>query len=232
MTHTMQSWFSIAKPLTQLEAHIYFVLSDSFYYKPDRRPKQAENRLEHPLTLPRICRKEEYRVRTAEVLGHEEELAAYYMQIVKIMQRHPRKFRDVSQYFWLGLELLNDVENIRISFPWYDTLADMDRFLLALPSLNEQEYFSDEEQSWEINVFAHHDLFYIREGNPDDAEATVIISIPKNTLLSQIAPLRAQANQVISRLSEVLGADVWTQTVWAHNPFPSRETELESDRPC
>ena len=126
----MQSWLSETRTVPSLRAEVCFQLQETFYYGPDRFSDISDReRLADKLTPPKIQLAVPSLVRTSEALGHERELAAYYEQIVRMARRHKRPFNSIRQYFWLRLWLWNTEHEAHISFPWYDSFSEIDRYL-------------------------------------------------------------------------------------------------------
>jgi hypothetical protein len=198
----VESWFADAKPITALEPEIAFVLSEALQAVAFQRPE--------PLVLPSFPRAERLQVRSAELPGHEAELAVYYGQIVDLARRHGLKLDQVRQYFWLDLRFDNEAAGVRLSFPWYDTFAAMDHVLQALAGTDEGLIYTDMDQGWEFDVWARNDTLYIREGDPDSDDPAIAITLPRAGLRDRIVALRARTQTLIEALAKELGADVWT----------------------
>ena len=198
----MESWFADAKPVNALEPEIAFHLSEELQAVAYHRPE--------PLVLPSFPRAERLQVRSAELIGHEAELAAYYRQIVAIARRHGLKLSQVRQYFWLDLRFDNEDAGVRLSFPWYDTFAAMDPVLQALAGTDEGLIYDDQDQGWEVKVWARNGTLYIRESDPDSDDSGIAVTLPREGLRDRIVALRARTQQLITALAKELGADVWT----------------------
>jgi hypothetical protein len=226
----MESWFSDTKPITSLETEVCFLLQEEFYYGPDTHSDIESLRFIEPLTLPDIPRKEPSMLRTQELIGHEEQLATYYKQIVQIGRRSQKPFSAISHYFWLRFWIWNSADQIYIPFPWYDTFSEIDRLLTSISDTQSGEVYYDRDQSWELEIQAHDDILYFRLRDPDDDEDHVLVSVARPALLSQIEPLRENTVQIINRLAAFLGADVWTQRVAAPS-FYVQTPSLGKKRP-
>ena len=150
----MESWFADAKRITSLDAEICFLLQDDFYYGPDSYPEVAERKEVEPLPSPQIERHVPSMVRSAEAVGHEEELAKYYREVIRVARKHRKSFNDIRQYFWMRFWLWNTDEEIHISFPWYDTYSEIDRFLTSVSGNSDGQLFWDADQGWELDVHA------------------------------------------------------------------------------
>ncbi len=200
----MESWFADAKPIDSLEPEIAFQLRDEIQTAGYRPPE--------PLALPSFARADRLRVRSAEAVGHEAELAAYYARVVALARQHGLSFDQVRQYFWIDLRLDNASADVHLSFPWYDTFSAIDHVLRALEGPDEGLVYDDEDQGWAIEIRARNGKFYIREHDPDgDDEPGLAVTLPREGLRARIAPLRARTQKLIASLAQELGADVWTR---------------------
>lgn len=209
----MEPWFSEAKAIPFLEAEVGFLIRPSFYYGPDGVPDIREGRLVEALSPPDIPLVAPSMVRSSEAAGKEKELAAYYEQVIRCGWKHQKQFSQYHQYFWIRFWLWNSQEDVHISFPWYDTMGEVESFLEELATTEAGEVFWDRDQSWELNVYAHEGDLYIREHDPDAEETYCIVRVPRSDLLARVEEVRARSKQVIRNLTEILGADVWTSRV-------------------
>jgi hypothetical protein len=195
--------------LSTMEVEICFLLQDSLNSE--------------PLTPPDIARNTASMVRSAEAVGHEAELAAYYAQALQLARKQGLGFDQIRHHFWLRLWLWNSEANVHISFPWYDTLSEMDPVLTALSTLAPGQTFHDIDQGWEIELSARDTLIHIRHGNPDDEDGTpqTEVSVPRAALSDQIASLRARTLGLIAHLSGALGCDVWSAPLKPQSAVPA-----------
>jgi hypothetical protein len=219
----MQPWFTEAIIVPAIEMDVCFQVSETFYYGPDKysHPSDPE-RLVEKLTPPNISLLSPAMVRTTEALGYEPELAAYYRQIVRMAKRYNRPFNSVRHYFWLRLWLWNTQLDARISFPWYDSFAEIDSFLVALIDSKPNDssaFFHDADQGWELEAHATDSHVYLLQRDPDAGETVATLCTPKAQLVTQARELRQRANGIVLALSSALGADVWTDYVHAEPPF-------------
>ncbi len=166
-----------------------------------------------PLALPDIPRQVPRTLRTCEAAGHERQLAGYYERVVRLAEQHQMPFDRIRHYFWLRLWLWNGADKVRVSFPWYDTFAEIDGFLSWLCTAQPGEVYEDVEQGWELEVHVEEDKLLVLEGDPDAEEAGVLVSVPRAPLVVAVELLRERSVEIIDRLSRLLGADVWTAHV-------------------
>lgn len=218
----MEPWFSDAKSVAPLKAEICFLIRPDFYFGPDRPSDPADlQRLVVPLSLPEIPRVTPSMVRTSEAVGHEADLASYFEQIVRLAREHRRPFNSIRHHFWLRFWLWNEEHEIYISFPWYDSLSEIDRFLTSVKNVSGGLVDHDLEQGWEMEVHSHNDALFFREGDPDAGETFFVVSTPRGKLVEELAALRERAVRLIEHLSGALGADVWTEYVRGEPTFKS-----------
>ena len=214
------TWFATARPVDRLEAEICFLIQPRFYFGPDRPAVPADlQRLTVSLSPPDVPRAVPSKVRTSEAVGHEAQLLAYYEQIVRLAREHRLPFNAIRHCFWLRFWLWNEAQDIRVSFPWYDSFSEIDRFMTAVSDGRSGLLDHDLDQGWEMEVHGDGDRLFIREGDPDGDEAHLAISVPRDALVQVLTALRARAVQVIGRLSDGLGADVWTSYVKGEPAF-------------
>jgi len=223
MGEKMESWFSTATRIPSLRAEICFLLKESLYYGPDRVTDIADfERLSEPLTLPEIPRVVTQLVRTTEAIGNEQELAAYYAQVIGAAQRHGLAFNSIRHHFWLRLWLWNEERGVRVEFPWYDSFQEIDCYLAALVDTESGLVDSDMDQGWQSDTSVQDDALFLRQCDPDSDETHVCISVPRDELVQQVRALRERTRQIISQLTGVIGVDVWTRYVVDEPEFRMR----------
>jgi hypothetical protein len=210
----MEPWFADATAVASLKAEICFLLRPDFYFGPDRPSDPADlQRLVVPLSLPNIPRVTASMVRTSEAVGHEAELVSYFEQIVRRAREYRRPFNSIRHYFWLRFWLWSEEQEIYMSFPWYDSFSEIDRFSESLSKVSIGLVDHDLEQGWEMEVHSHNDTLFLREGDPDAGETHLVVSTPRGKLVAELLELRERTVGLITHLSKALGADVWTAYV-------------------
>ncbi len=216
----MQPEFVEAKKIPSLESEVCFTIQESFYYGPDHFSDISDyEKLVEKLIPPNIQVVIPSMVRTSEALGHEQELAAYYQQVICMARFHKCQFNSIRQYFWMRLWLWNSDHDVHISFPWYDSFAEIDQFLSALIEVGSGSVFHDTDQGWEVQAHAIDDNVYLLQCDPDSEETLVAICVPRDELVAQVTVLRERAKFLVSKLSSILGADVWTSYVETEPDF-------------
>jgi hypothetical protein len=225
----MESWFTEAKRISSLDAEVCFLLHEDFYFGPDSFPQVTERKEVELLPSPAIQRHVPSMVRTSEAIGHENELADYYHAVLRVAASHQKTFNEIRQYFWLRFSLWNTEQQIHISFPWYDTYSEIDRFLTGVSGNSDGQVFWDADQGWELEFHASDGELFGRLRNPDDDETHAIVRLPTAALLSRIQPLRTRTESIIQTLSSAIGRDLWTNHVeWPE--FCSPTISVPTDR--
>lgn len=219
----MEQWFTEAKKVSKLDAELCFLLKSDFYFGPDRHIEINDKaRFTESLMLPDIPRAAPSMLRTAEAIGHEADLSAYYKQVVKSAIKHEMSFNSIRHHFWLRLWFWNSEEEIHVSFPWYDSYSEISRFLDALVSTESGLVDHDIEQGWEMEVYTYENQVFIRERDPDYDETHLCICVPRLELIQQAKEIMERSSKIIAALSASLGEDVWTKYVRTEPAFMSK----------
>lgn len=214
----MEAWFSEAKVLSALDAEICFPLSETFYYGPDRTSSDEDFKTYSlPLALPKIERTVASMVRSGEASGHEKQLAAYYGEVIRLAREYKRSFNSIRHYFWVRFWLWNTAESVDISFPWYDSLSEINRVIDAIVSVEDGDIDHDLEQGWQMDIQAHDGLVYFRQRDPDYDETHVVAAVPRSELLPKLIAVKERTGRIVASLTEALGEDVWSSYV-RHEP--------------
>lgn len=207
----MKDWFESATLIEEATVEVGFLLFPDFYYGLDRLPDIAERKEIEPLSIPAFPRSAEHLVTTSEAEPYVDELARYYTDVIRLSRKYGKPFNQVSQYFWLRLAISNPDKSFNVSFPWYDTLSEMEALLAALsdpPTSGDIHW--DRDQGWELEIDAYHDMLYIREWDPDYEEVRAIGKLPLLALASSSQATLTRARKIIASLSEALTEDAWT----------------------
>ena len=130
-------------------------------------------------------------------------MAAYYEQIVRMARHHKCPFNSIRAYFWLRLWLWNSEHEVHISFPWYDSFSEIDRYLATLIKTDSGLVDHDVEQGWEFQTYAYDSSLYFLERDPDSDETQLAISVPRDALLHQVQDIRYRTRIIIAWLSSV-----------------------------
>jgi len=207
----MKDWFDSAILVENAFVEVGFVLFSDFYYGPDRHTDIAEKKLIEPLYVPNIPRSAEKLATTNEVQGQINELIKYYSDVVRLSKKHQKSFEQVRQYFWLRLFIKNSDGSFYVSFPWYDTLSEMESLLknLASPPASGEVHW-DRDQCWELEMDAHNEMLFVREWDPDYEEVHVTAKLPLLSLAESSSAALERARAIIATLSSALSVDAWT----------------------
>jgi hypothetical protein len=215
----MKPWISEAKPVSLLNAELCFLLKEDFYFGPDRHAGVDTSAFTQRLSLPSFPRSAPSMVLMSELDGREDELSAYYQQVVELAIHHGLNFNSIRHHFWVRLWMWNSEEDVDVSFPWYDSYSEVARFLNALLAVESGEVDYDIEQGWEMEVEAYAGHVYIRQRNPDDDETYMCIRVPRDELVLQVQQVMARSINTIMLLTEAMGEDVWTSYVRSEPVF-------------
>jgi hypothetical protein len=91
-----------------------------------------------------------------------------------------------------------------MSLAWYEGWQDTLEFLHALASGEEGEVYSNIEQAWALAVVRTPHGFAFREYDHDGSQYDTRVLIERDALLAQVAPLRRQTAELLSRLQHCL----------------------------
>ena len=207
-------WMNESKSIDKLDVWIGFLLKDSFYIgDPNDHAQLGDPAFRQPLALPDFLPPSEREASSASVAGHELALAEYYKRLVEQAAQCNKEFDEISYCFWMRMELRNEEEDVSVSFPWYDTLSEIRGFIEWLEDAPDSETFCDVEQGWQLDGYLREGHVYLLETNPDakdDKTQRINVVTPRAALLDAAKQAEGQTTQIVARLTEELGADVWT----------------------
>lgn len=110
-----------------------------------------------------------------------------------------------SSDFWLRLTLV-DGDDAVIGFPWYDTFAEIDHFLVhVLQGVNSGDGWFDEDQGWELHTWFTASSLHLRE-----AVTGFNVVTEREPFTLRAAALRKEVPEAIALLAGRLGSDPWT----------------------
>lgn len=202
-------WTAASVPLETMEIEIVFLLEPTFYTgDPNDHTQFDDPQYRVALPAPALPRTVESMARTAEAVGHEAALIAYYAEIVRLAREIRSDFNAVSHYFWLRLWLWHSEREESISFPWYDTLSEMRPFFRWLEAEDEHTFF-DADQGWELVGAKHDGRVHLRMTDGDDEEYANI-SVPRAALALAARQVEQRADAVIASLTKAIGFDAWS----------------------
>lgn len=204
-------WIKNSKEIDSLELEVCFQLQDTFYIgDPNSHEQLQDEKYHEPLELPAFERVVPTMARTSEAIGNTEALAAYYKSIIEKAAVLKKPFNEIRQDFWLRLWLWNTEQDVHISFPWYDSLSEMQQFFSWLKN-NPEDPYVDMDQGWQIEAILEGDHIHIRQIDPDFNEEYSNVSVPFAKFLQAANKVEARAQEIIASLAKELGVDVWTK---------------------
>ena len=225
----MKDWFDSTIGIENATVEVGFVLFPDFYYGPDRHQALVERKEVERLKLPTFPRASERLVTTSEAEEHVEQLIQYYSDVIRLSRKYSKSFNQIRQYFWLRLSIANGSGSFCVSFPWYDTLSEMESVLRCLASPPaEGEIFWDRDQGWELELDAFNGMLYVREWDPDCEEVYVSARLPLLSLSSSSKEALERAQKIIAKLSEALTEDAWT----SHKVHPTFSKLVLAEPTC
>lgn len=208
--HDIADWTAASVSLETMEIEVVFLLEPTFYTgDPNDSAQLQDPRYQVALPIPSFPRVVESMARTAEVVGHEHELLAYYAEIVRRQRESRGDFNAISHYFWLRLWLWHPQREASISFPWYDTLSEMRTFFRWL-DVEDQRTFRDIDQGWELFGAKRDGRIHLRMTDGDDEEYANI-SVPRIALSHAAQQVEDRAAAIVAYLSREIGFDAWTE---------------------
>jgi hypothetical protein len=164
-----------------------------------------------PIPQPAILRVVDSQLTTKEVLGHEKKLAAYYQKVILLAKENELPVSAMQHHFWLRLWIWNSETETYLSFPWYDTLSEIDPILEALQSDREGTIFRDADQGWSMEVVADDQFFYFREiGGRIEGDGMVLVKTEKEDLRTKAKALQRRIREQIESLTALVGEDLWS----------------------
>lgn len=148
--------------------------------------------------------------RTSEAIENTNALVSYYKNIIEKSEALSKPFNEIRQYFWLRLWFWNTGEDVHISFPWYDSLSEMQQFFTWLKN-NPEEPYIDMDQGWQIEAIRYGENLHVRQIDPDDDEEYANVSVPFEVFRGKAKEVEKRAQSIIADLSKELGVDVWSK---------------------
>lgn len=221
-------WLEKSKFIDSLDLEVCFQIQDKFYIGcPNSHEQLQDDKFYEDLDLPSFERVVPTLIRTSEANGHIDELVSYYRKIIVKSIARDQSFNEIRSYFWLRLWLWNTAEDVHISFPWYDSLSEMQNFFSWLQGNSEQPYI-DIDQGWQVDAARVGENVHIRQIDPDCDEEYANVSVPYAKIIQKVSEVESRAQHIISNLSKELGVDVWSQYIKDVN-FGTKEWILHEE---
>lgn len=126
----------------------------------------------------------------------------------------------------------NTEYEVHISFPWYDTYSEIERFFQCVKCGEQGQIFFDSDQCWELEIYARSGEFFARQRDPDNEDSNAImVRFASQPLLNQIQEVCVRTASIIERLSTAIGRDVWTKPdEWPNFDSP-KDVSVPTKRP-
>jgi hypothetical protein len=208
-------WTSLIKHTTELDAEIVYLLNQHpITGSPQPINKKGKRFVlpSVPITQPVITRVVDTQITTAELVGHEKSLGEYYQQILALAQEHKLPMPTIRHCFWLRLWIWNSEAEAYLSFPWYDTLSEIDPVLQALQSDREGTIFRDADQGWQVEIAADDDFFYFHQfWDTMEGNGTVLLKTEREDLQAKAKALQERIHQQVELLTALVGSDLWSR---------------------
>ncbi len=199
--HPGTDWQEGSTALVDAGIEIYFQLQDGSNFH-DVHTAQFK--------FPVIARKYKDEVSTAEVIGHEQELADYYKQITATARLHKIEFTEISHLFWIRLRIHDAAGKEQLGFPYYDSLDEVIKFQEWVEQKNEENIFLDQDQGWALEARHKEGSVYLMQYDPDEDRYSVNNFMPHELLNSELILSVERARSIIKTLAESIGSDAWS----------------------
>ena len=205
------TWIQESKKVENLEVEVCFLLAENYFVgDPNNVDHFDDEKYRETLELPSFPRVVESMARTREIIDNVDALSSYYKSIIERSVSLKKSFNDIRQYFWLRLWFWNSEEGVLVSFPWYDSLSEMQQFFSWLKG-DAEKTFCDMDQGWEVNAVHSDEYVYIRQTDPDSDEVVSNVAVPLVGFAEEAAEVESRAIKIIADLSNEIGVDVWTK---------------------
>jgi hypothetical protein len=214
-------WTKLIKQTTVLDTEIVYLLNQQFQTGPPQALDKKGKQFVHPsvhIPLPAIPRIVDTQITTAELVGHEKTLAEYYQKVIALAKEYELSTSAIRHYFWLRLWIWNSEAEAYLSFPWYDTLAEINPVLQALRSDREGTLFSDADQGWHVEIAADDRFFYFRQFRDTmEGDGTVLLKTEREDLQATAKALQERIHRQLKMLAANVG------NAFPHNSSPLPE---------
>lgn len=200
-------WILSSRPADDLAPHFRFLLQECVYRgDPNDSSKFNDPAYNHRVALPEFPREQALRPSSTEIIGHEEELVAYYARVGAVAPPYAG-----SPNYRLQLSLESSAIAAQIGFPWWDRVRDAVEFIRWLREGASGTGFVDIDQGWLIHAFRVDDRFYFLECDPDDGDRTRLgFSVDREAFIDRLAKVESSTRMVIDFLKQRIGADHWS----------------------
>src|SRR5215471_14033625 len=186
-----RSWIDKSVIAENADAEITFSLQRAFH----PNPNALDERNAIALPAPAIPSADPYNLSSKEVLNNERPLAEHYKAVLQLACHHAKPYVAFNLHMWLRLHFRWNEG--AISFPWYDTLEEMERLFGFLNDAVDGQTWSGVEQGWDMIAVRVGSRFHFREGNSDQGVEHANIALPREDLVASISRLRERMRIII-----------------------------------
>jgi len=215
----MDEWIKDCEDLDFINVDVCFCINEDFYYGPLDVESIAERKETSP--LPSVTNKAAatFNYRSLKAEDFPEKLLDYYREVLRLAKNYGKKDLEITHYFWLKLYFWRPDLGIAMEFPWYDKLEQMLPVLEKIAGDEDGLIYHDEDQDWDIDIYAKDGFIYIREGNFLDGEINILHKIPRGPLAIDCRSAMARATALVAWLSDELDKDYWTKSAYPEDIF-------------
>lgn len=198
------SWMEMAAKADPLHIEISFLLRDSFPTDTSaRHPKDWPTSV---LDLPLFARREQLAARSQEVVGHVDELAAYYRAAQMKMNAAGAS---TETLFWLRLTIDGPKPGMNIGFAWWDKLSEMRSLFDWIEQAQDGQTFDDLEQGWRVQASRRGERLYFRHSVLEDDEEIGKLWAPASACVAAEQACWTRTETIVQQLARELGHDHW-----------------------
>ena len=201
-------WMSEATRAELRLLDIGFVVSDSYYYGPDKDFTQEQwAELREPIPDPGIDKVHGY-ISFSSVEDDVGPVVEYYENVGRLAGKHRKPLGPRSPYTWIR-PFISFGEKSCITCPWYDTKEEAESFLSSFALQAEGEIVGDTDQGWELVACVKGGIAYFHEWDPDYEQGHVSICCDYPPVYEAAKCAQIRLNKVIAQLHEKLGVNYW-----------------------
>ncbi len=203
-------WLDKTETKQSVSLDVGFIIVPTFYIGNENSNVQLQDpNFRVRLYTPKINLLGDYAL-TKEVEKNLPEIKLYYRDVLKHIEDYKKAVAINRSYFWLR-PLIFKIDDFAITFPWYDTVLESERFLTSVSNAIDEELFWDADQGWEIRVFGKDNKLYFWVRNPDDDEDYYLLNFDRQDFVAQATESQRRMKSIIDELTQEFGEDFWTK---------------------
>jgi len=151
------------------------------------------------------------------IQGHEREFGDYYRSIIETAYKHGHNYNSFRQHFWTRRIIDSQQAKSTIGFPWYDHADDFSRFDQWVLGGQDDDQFWDGEQGWQLAGWIKDGRIYFLMADDlldwEDPNLNIVsnFAMDLKPLQKSLSTERGEVKNVIGKLTDHLGVDVWTK---------------------